>query len=53
MKRATPYLNFPGQTEEAFAFYRSVFGSTLGGGFRNRGMSVPGADAAEARFGSA
>lgn len=26
MKRATPYLNFPGQTEAAFAFYRGVFG---------------------------
>lgn len=26
MKRATPYLNFPGTAEEAFAFYRGVFG---------------------------
>lgn len=26
MKRANPYLNFPGHTEEAFTFYRSVFG---------------------------
>lgn len=26
MKNASPYLNFPGNTEEAFEFYRSVFG---------------------------
>ncbi len=26
MKSANPYLNFPGNTEEAFNFYRSVFG---------------------------
>ena len=26
MKSANPYLNFPGNTEEAFTFYRSVFG---------------------------
>jgi len=26
MKAANPYLNFPGNTEEAFNFYRSVFG---------------------------
>ncbi len=26
MARLDPYLNFPGNTEEAFEFYRSVFG---------------------------
>jgi PhnB protein len=26
MKAVNPYLNFPGTTEEAFRFYRSVFG---------------------------
>lgn len=26
MKNLNPYLNFPGNTEEAFEFYRSVFG---------------------------
>ena len=26
MKRANPYLNFPGNTEEAFNYYRSIFG---------------------------
>ncbi|RYD32471.1 MAG: VOC family protein, partial [Verrucomicrobiaceae bacterium] len=25
MPRVSTYLNFPGNTEEAFAFYRSVF----------------------------
>ena len=29
MKSVNPYLNFPGNTEEAFDFYKSVFG----GGF--------------------
>lgn len=27
-----PYLNFPGNTEEAFNFYRSVFGEDFAGG---------------------
>lgn len=26
MKTVNPYLNFPGNTEEAFTFYKSVFG---------------------------
>src|SRR5689334_7063949 len=26
MKTVNPYLNFPGTTEEAFSFYKSVFG---------------------------
>lgn len=26
MKKINPYLNFPGTTEEAFNFYKSVFG---------------------------
>src|SRR6267154_1105010 len=26
MKAVNPYLNFPGNTEEAFTFYKSVFG---------------------------
>ena len=26
MKQVNPHLNFHGQTEEAFGFYRSVFG---------------------------
>lgn len=27
MPRVSTYLNFPGQTEQAFAFYRTVFGT--------------------------
>lgn len=45
MKRATPYLNLPGQTEEAFAFYRSVFGGEAPGIIRFRDMGVTGVDA--------
>lgn len=26
MKATSPYLNFPGNTEEAFTFYQSIFG---------------------------
>jgi PhnB protein len=29
MKAANPYLNFQGNTEEAFEFYRSVFGGAF------------------------
>jgi len=29
MKAINPYLNFPGTTEEAFNFYKSVFGGEL------------------------
>jgi PhnB protein len=29
MRTANPYLNFDGNTEEAFAFYRSVFGGAF------------------------
>ena len=31
MARVTTYLNFPGTAEEAFKFYRSVFGGEFGG----------------------
>ncbi|MFC5408665.1 VOC family protein [Larkinella bovis] len=31
MARFNPYLNFPGNTEEAFTFYQSVFGGELVG----------------------
>lgn len=31
MKTINPYLNFPGDTEEAFNFYRSVFGGEFVG----------------------
>jgi PhnB protein len=49
MKAANPYLNFNGNTEEAFNFYRSVFGGEFLGVVRFRdfggdGMGVPEAD---------
>jgi PhnB protein len=31
MPRVSTYLNFPGTAEEAFGFYRSVFGTDLQG----------------------
>jgi PhnB protein len=43
MRQATPYLNFLGQTEEAFAFYRDVFGGEYVGSvvrYRDMGMSA-------------
>ncbi len=43
MAKLNPYLNFPGNTEEAFDFYKSVFGGDFAGGiFRFTG--TPGAD---------
>lgn len=49
MKAVGPYLNFPGNTEEAFEYYRSVFGGEFLGVLRFRdfgdnGMGVPEAD---------
>ncbi|HVO76242.1 MAG TPA: VOC family protein [Ignavibacteriaceae bacterium] len=32
MATLNPYLNFPGNTEEAFNFYKSVFGGDFAGG---------------------
>jgi PhnB protein len=34
MARTSTYLNFPRNTEEAFNFYKSVFGGEFGGGGR-------------------
>ncbi len=45
MKRATPYLYFVGKTEEAFAFYRSVFGGEYTAVVRYRDIPSPDADA--------
>lgn len=44
MQAANPYLNFPGNTEEAFNFYRSVFGGEFAMVVRFKdmgGMGVP------------
>ncbi len=44
MKRATPYLYFVGKTEEAFEFYRSVFGGEFTAVIRYRDMPSPEAE---------
>ena len=41
MKSINPYLNFPGNTEEAFNFYRKIFGGDFFGGI-NRFKDAPG-----------
>ena len=45
MKRATPYLMFPGNAAEAFAFYHQVFGGEAPEILRYRDMGTTGADA--------
>jgi PhnB protein len=45
MKRATPYLNFPGTTEEAFALYHRVFGGAAPRILRYRDMGTTDGDA--------
>lgn len=42
MKAINPYLNFNGNTEEAFNFYKSVFGGEFAGMMRWKEM--PGAE---------
>ena len=41
MSRVSTYLNFMGQTEEAFTFYASVFGTSAGPAFRMGDMGGP------------
>jgi PhnB protein len=44
MKVVNPYLNFPGNTEDAFIFYKSVFGGEFSAFMRMKdveGMPVP------------
>jgi PhnB protein len=43
MKSINPYLNFPGNTEEAFNFYKKIFGGDFIGGI-NRFKDTPDAD---------
>lgn len=43
MARVSTYLNFPRNTEEAFNFYRSVFGGEFTGGI-NRFSDIPPTD---------
>lgn len=49
MKAVNPYLNLPGNTEEAFTFYRSVFGGEFSalvrfGDFPDNPMGIAEAD---------
>lgn len=44
MARVSTYLNFPRQTEEAFNFYKSVFGGEFSGGGIARFSDIPAAD---------
>jgi len=44
MATVSTYLNFPGNTEEAFLFYRSVFGGEFEGGIRRMGEVPAGPD---------
>ncbi|MVN23416.1 VOC family protein [Mucilaginibacter arboris] len=41
MSKVSTYLNFPRNTEEAFNFYRSVFGGEFGGGGIGRFGDIP------------
>lgn len=42
MTKLNIYLNFPGNAEEAFNFYRSVFGGEFGALVRFKDMPMPG-----------
>ncbi len=44
MARVSTYLNFPGTAEDAFNFYRSVFGGEFGGGGVARFSDIPPSD---------
>ncbi len=41
MATVSTYLNFPGNTEEAFTFYKSVFGGEFEGGINRIGDMPP------------
>ena len=41
MSKVSTYLNFPRQTEEAFNFYKSVFGGEFVGGINRMGEVPP------------
>jgi PhnB protein len=44
MSRVSTYLNFPRNTEEAFNFYKSVFGGDFSGGGIARFRDIPPSD---------
>lgn len=41
MARVSTYLNFPRSTEEAFTFYKSIFGGEFGGDGIHRFKEIP------------
>ena len=41
MSRVSTYLNFPGNTEEAFNFYKTIFGGEFGGDGLQRFGDIP------------
>jgi len=47
MTKYNPYLNFAGNTEEAFSFYKSVFGGEFASVVRFRDMPMPGVSLSE------
>ena len=46
MARVNTYLNFPRNTEEAFLFYKSVFGGAFSGGGIARFSDIPSSEGA-------
>ncbi len=48
MTKLNIYLNFPGNAEEAFNFYRSVFGGEFSSLIRFKDMPMPGSKLAKA-----
>jgi PhnB protein len=42
MIKINPYLNFPGNAEEALAFYKSVFGGSFSSVVRYKDLPIPG-----------
>lgn len=44
MSRVSTYLNFPNQCEQAFNFYRAVFGGEFEGGIHRMGDIPPGGE---------
>ena len=47
MATINPHINFNGNAEEAFNFYKSVFGGTFGKVVRFKDLSVPGLHVSE------
>ncbi|HNA40632.1 MAG TPA: VOC family protein, partial [Saprospiraceae bacterium] len=47
MVKINPYINFNGNAEEAFNFYKSVFGGEFSALVRFKDMEIPGFDVPE------